>query len=228
MKIFTIIWIMLTAAVALAGDKDKAADLAARGSLALDNGDYANAAKFLDEAIHLYPEAPKLIYSWRARAFAGVGEHKKAIADFSLVIADPTTLSNNRVECLIGLANSHQKVGDDASALADFEMAFKLTPQSPSVLNDFAWFLATTPNDAIRNGDRCLALAQAASNILGEQEPAVLDTIAAGYAAKSDFDSAIKTQEQAVSLSKAESQKEELRHRLEMYRAKKPYIKKRE
>jgi len=228
MRLLFIIFSILSISLAVAEDQKQAADLAARGSLALDTGDYLNASRFLDEAIRLYPGAPKLIYWWRARAFAGVGEHKRAISDFAAVISDPATAAKDKADCLIGLASSHQSLGNDTAALNDYEAALKLMPQSASLLNDFAWFLATTPNETIRNGERCLELAHAASSILGPRNPAILDTIAAGYAAKGDFASAVQTQEEALSVSKADSQKEELRRRLEIYRSKQPYIEKRQ
>lgn len=226
MKSHALAFLMLAISLscAFANDRDKAAELAARGSLALDKKDYQQAAKFLDEAIRLAPDAPRLIYSWRGRAFAGIGDHKKAILDFVLVVNDAAVSDQVRVGCMLELAASHQKTGNDLAAVADYEAALKLMPASVVALNNFAWYLATTPNERFRDGGKSVTLGEKALKLIDAPAPDALDTLAACYAAKGDFESAIKRQEQAIALSESQVRKKEFTQRLELYWERKAYI----
>ncbi|MCX6879714.1 MAG: tetratricopeptide repeat protein [Verrucomicrobia bacterium] len=128
------------------------------------------------------------------------------------------------VEGLLDLASSHEEIGDYAAALTDYEKALKLNRKSESALNNFAWFLATTPAPALRDGKRSIALAQDAVKIAGQSEPDILDTLAASYAATGDFKSAVAILEQAISLSRNDSQRSGYSERMVLYKASKPFI----
>jgi tetratricopeptide (TPR) repeat protein len=125
---------------------------------------------------------------------------------------------------LLDLASSHEEVGDYTAALTDYEKALKLNPKSERAANNLAWFLATTPAPALRNGKRSLALAQDAVKIAGQPEPDILDTLAASYAATGDFKSAVAILEQAISLTSDDSLRSKLSSRLGLYEASTPYI----
>ena len=125
---------------------------------------------------------------------------------------------------LLDLASSHEDVGDYAAALTDYEKALRLNPKSEWVSNDVAWFLATTPAPAFRDGKRSLALAQNAVKIADQPEPRILDTLAASYAATGDFKSATAILEQAISLTSDDSLRSKFSTRLGLYKASTPYI----
>lgn len=61
-------------------------------------------------------------------------------------------------------------------------------------LNNLAWFLATCPDDAVRDGQRAIALLEPAM----DQSAQMLDTLAAAYAESGDFDHAGELQHQAI------------------------------
>ena len=58
--------------------------------------------------------------------------------------------------------------------------------------------------------------------MIGWKESAYLDTLAAAYAEAGEFLSAVKWQDKAISLA-SEELKGELRSRLDLYKAHKPY-----
>jgi len=62
--------------------------------------------------------------------------------------------------------------------------------------NDYAWLLATTPDDELRNGE--LALVHAEQAVALKPSPAYLDTLAAAYAELGRFPEAIAAQQQAI------------------------------
>jgi len=112
--------------------------------------------------------------------------------------------------------------GKHAEAIADYERALKVQPKDPGVLNNFAWVLATSPDDKLRNGRRAIELAKTACEVTGYKEAHILSTLAAAYAETGDFKTAIQWSEKAVQAG-TEEQKEALSKELASYRAGKPW-----
>ena len=121
-----------------------------------------------------------------------------------------------------GRADGYLAIGKHVEAIADFEAALKLAPDSNGILNNFAWVLATSPDDKIRNGKRAVELGLKACEVTNYKESHVLSTLAAGYAEMGDFESALKWSKKSVEISEGES-KEQLRMELESYQQKKPW-----
>lgn len=94
-------------------------------------------------------------------------------------------------------------------------------------LNDYAWLLATSEFDEMRNGQQALTLALQA--VERRRSPAYLDTLAAAYAETGKFDRAVETQREALSLAQgteAGSDPEmvaELRTHMESFEAGEPW-----
>ncbi|MEL6110651.1 MAG: hypothetical protein AAFU85_31985, partial [Planctomycetota bacterium] len=110
-----------------------------------------------------------------------------------------------------------------ASAIRFSSMAIKQRTK-------IAWVLATSPNDAIRNGKRSVELGERAVELTEAGEPHILSTLAAGYAEVGDFDKAIEWSGKAVELGKEKdhNQLKQLEEELENYRARKPWREKQE
>ncbi len=121
-----------------------------------------------------------------------------------------------------GRADGYLAIGKHAEAIADFEAALKIVPDNSGVLNNFAWVLATTPNDKLRNGKRAIELGTLACEATNFKESHILSTLAAGFAETGDFETAIKWSRQSVELSEGES-KEQLKKELESYQQKKAW-----
>jgi len=120
----------------------------------------------------------------------------------------------------LGLALALQ--AKDAAAIAHYETAMRMKPDSPEVLNDFAWLLATTLDARLRDGPRATTLAEQACRLTDFKQPALLGTLAAAYAEAGRFADAEKTAEKAVALATAENNPDlAIRNRelLELYRA---------
>lgn len=69
---------------------------------------------------------------------------------------------------------------------------------SPQALNDYAWLLATSSHERLRNGQQALTLAMQA--VSRNRSPAYLDTLAAAYAETGKFERAVQTQQEALAL----------------------------
>lgn len=146
---------------------------------------------------------------------------KKAIAIYDqLLREDP---QNGRA--LVGRADAYLSIGEHAKAVADYEVVIKLEPPElmDTIYNNFAWVLATSPIDQVRDGERAVVLATKACDLTEYKQPHILSTLAASYAEAGDFDKAIEWSEKAVELGKDHRDLEQLQGELESYRQKKPY-----
>ena len=122
---------------------------------------------------------------------------------------------------LRGRGDAYLNIGKHAEAIADYERALKLRPNDSGLLNNFAWVLATSPVDSLRNGKRALEMALKACELTQYKEGHILSTLGAAYAELGDFETAKKWSAKAVELGR-EDQKDQLRKELESYEQRKP------
>ena len=71
-------------------------------------------------------------------------------------------------------------------------------PDSPRMLDELAWLLATYPDSKSRDGTEAVRLAERACGLTERRIPALLDTLAAAYAEAGDFPQAISAAEEAL------------------------------
>jgi tetratricopeptide (TPR) repeat protein len=71
-------------------------------------------------------------------------------------------------------------------------------PDSPRMLDEIAWLLATYPDSKSRDGTEAVRLAERACALTERRIPALLDTLAAAYAEGGDFPRAISVIEEAL------------------------------
>jgi tetratricopeptide (TPR) repeat protein len=71
-------------------------------------------------------------------------------------------------------------------------------PDSPRMLDELAWLLATYPDSRSRDGTEAVRLAERACALTERRIPALLDTLAATYAEAGDFSRAISAAEEAL------------------------------
>ncbi len=146
------------------------------------------------------------------------GESQKAIDQFSEILkTDP----NNGV-AYRGRADAYLNIGDHKNAVADYEVAIKTAKDDSGILNNFAWVLATSPDDTLRNGKRAIELATEACKLTEYKQAHILSTLAAAYAETGDFESARKWSAKSVELSDADM-KPQLQQELESYQQNKPW-----
>jgi Flp pilus assembly protein TadD len=63
------------------------------------------------------------------------------------------------------------------------------------------WLLATTPSPALRDAVEAIRIAEAAARHTGDRDAAILDALAAAYAAAGRFPDAIRTARRAEQLA---------------------------
>ena len=99
-------------------------------------------------------------------------------------------------------------------------------PNEQVALNSLAWLLATRPEATIRNGPEAVELAERAVAQHQEEQPELLDTLAAAYAEAGRFPEAVRTAEKALAAASQRENKalsDGIQQRLKLYRAGKPY-----
>jgi tetratricopeptide (TPR) repeat protein len=134
-----------------------------------------------------------------------------------------------RAEALRARADALLSVGRHADAVKDYEEALKIDPEDTHVLNNYAWVLATSPEDEVRNAERSIELGLKACELTKYEKPHILSTLAAGYAEKGDYAMAKKWSGKAVELgSKEEEIDSQLKKELESYEQGKPWREKQE
>jgi tetratricopeptide (TPR) repeat protein len=131
------------------------------------------------------------------------------------------------VDAYVALAGAALAEHDLTSAERYLRDGLKHAPNHPGLANTLAWILATSPNDAQRNGSEAVALAERACALTQRQQHQYLDTLAAAYAEVGRFDDAVKTIKEALDRLKEgggdEATTAAYQARLALYERKQPY-----
>jgi tetratricopeptide (TPR) repeat protein len=166
--------------------------------------------------------APKLIpaLAGRANAYADSLDFNSAIADYSQAIQldprDVVLLGNRGTACI------NRKLY--AMAIADFRESIRLDPTYAPAWNNFAWIMATCPNEQLRDGQRAVAFATRACELSKWKTAGYLCTLAAAHAECGNFPEAIRREKQAVALGLASKyEKDRSDMRMKCYEAGQPY-----
>jgi tetratricopeptide (TPR) repeat protein len=135
-------------------------------------------------------------------------------------------LDPNLGEAYINRGLARDKKRQPAEALVDFKKAVELNSARIEVaLNFIAWTRATHPDESLRNANEAIAAGTRLCEQTHWREGTYIDTLAAAYAEKGDFERAVELQMQAAALfpTGAESLRKELESRIELYRGRQPY-----
>ena len=110
-------------------------------------------------------------------------------------------LQPNDAVTLVTLGLALMKNGQPGEAAAELNRALQLAPDEVSAVNSLAWLLATAEVDSVRDGKRAVQLAERANALTGNNNPAILHTLAAAYAEAGRFDEAMQTARRAMKLA---------------------------
>ena len=112
--------------------------------------------------------------------------------------------------------------GQTVAALSEWRESIRLAPDYVPALRQAAWVLATSPDDAVRNGNEAVALALRAMQATDGKDAGTLDALAAAYAETGRFDAAIRTVRHALFVA-TPAQAKEIRRRTALYQARHPF-----
>lgn len=111
--------------------------------------------------------------------------------------------------------------GRIATAVEHLRRAVQLEPEWPSALIALAWNLVTATDSSLRDVPEAVRLAETATELTAQGDPAVLNVLAAAYAAAGAFDRAVPFAERALALAQqvgSETLVAEIQRRLTAYR----------
>jgi tetratricopeptide (TPR) repeat protein len=160
----------------------------------------------IDEAIAQYQEAVQEEPNY-AEAYYLLGNDllRKARVDDAIAAYERALKSRARypeVENNLGLALLQK--GRPSEAIVHWQNALAIQSDSVDSLNNLAWTLATFPETWIRNGGQALALARRANQLSGDNNPAILRTLAAAYAENGRFTESRIIAERGLQLANAQ------------------------
>ncbi|MEI8374295.1 MAG: tetratricopeptide repeat protein [Planctomycetota bacterium] len=193
-----------------------------RAILLADQGKFDDAVEVLQN-LHKANPKDSLTMLQLGMLYTSMKKYDKSIEIHTAILADRP----DDVDAMRGRADALLNLGRRASAVLDYERALKLQSHDIGILNNFAWLLATAPEDNLRDGRRALALATDACRQTEYKQDYILSTLAAAYAETGDFESARKWAAQAVEVKPSAhaeaSRKDELKKELDSYKANKPW-----
>lgn len=168
------------------------------GRIHLVRGELEDAIRHLGRAAELLPADPGTLSEFGDTLMAA-GLIGAARTNFSTVVQMRPDDSHARFKLGYALARE----GNLPAAISEWRQVLALQPDDVAALNGLAWIMASTTNDALRDGREALALAKRAADLTSHKNAAVLDTLAAAYAETGAFDQAVATAQLALELAQA-------------------------
>lgn len=225
----------------------------------------------IERILELVPGAVSGIHL-RSRVLADQGKVSEALADLMLLVKEQPDALEFRLdliqllmrddrprraieECSAALekaenhplflslrATAYISVGKHSEAIEDYEAALPQDPENQHMLNNFAWLLATSTDDALRDGRRALELAKQGCEVTQFEAAHILSTYAAAFAELGDWENATKWSAESVAKNerdvekaeteadkkRAQEQLDHLKKELESYQQQKPWREKQE
>lgn len=219
--------------------------------LYLDVGRPADAVRHFETAAAMRPESAASHFNVAtALTFAGrideaIARYRRALAlrpEYSLAhnnlgailfrlgrldeahrhLAEAVRVDPANAEARDNLGRLYRDQRDVSRAIEQFREAVKLRPDWAVPHAELAWLLATAREQRLRDPGAAVTLAVRAAGLTERRDPAVLDILAAAYAATGDFERAGATAEAALALTPADGAAS-IRERLALYRQNRPY-----
>ncbi len=200
------------------GPKDAAA-IRSYAAILADAGKFDEALAQLEKARKLDPNNPGTALQ-TGMIFVVQKQSGKAIEAYGEFLKEHPDEPN----LLYARGNAYLNLGMQAEAEADYEKACKDKEYSKDsgLLNNFAWVLATSPDEKLRDGKRALKMATEACELTEYKQGHILSTLAAAYAETGDFENAVKWSEKSAEVGTPDHA-EDFKKELEAYKAHKPY-----
>jgi len=109
--------------------------------------------------------------------------------------------------------------------VAIYKKLLEKNDKDSGVYNNYAWILATSTDDSLRDGKLALEYALKSCELTRYKKPHILSTLASAYAELGDFDKAVEWSQKSVDLAvdNEHDQKDHLEKELKSYQEKKPW-----
>ena len=135
-----------------------------------------------------------------ARLSAERGDLAGALDEYALI----TKLDPNQARHWVSRSGLERSAGLVQECRRSLDRALELGRDDLAIVDYCAWLLATSSQDALRDGARSASLAQSSVTATNRSIPRLLDTLAAAQAENDQFEAAIATAEEALDLARAQ------------------------
>lgn len=179
------------------------------GRVLFHQQEWDEAAPHFSKAIQLHPKHQEALYAYGI-VLNHLEQHDEAISILERALlqhSDPSII-------YFQLALAYEKLSQPRQAIDYYYRILDKDPAHISSLNNIAWILATRPEFDQQHAEDAIRLAQKAIAQTQEPQPALLNTLAAAYAAGGHFTQAVQQAETALALA-TDSGQTNLMHRLE-------------
>jgi tetratricopeptide (TPR) repeat protein len=191
------------------------------GAIMLREQNAEAAVRYFEAAIQSRPEVAQS-HNQLGIAHGMRGELEKATIAFERALK----IDGNLADAHVNLAMIHEQSGRHKLAARHYQSRLNLPDPPITTTVKLAWILATSSDEAVRDPDEAVRLAEMGAKVTERRVAIVLDRLAAAYASAGQFQQAISTAEEALLLAEARQQKDivqEIQSHLALYRQKQPY-----
>jgi tetratricopeptide (TPR) repeat protein len=157
-------------------------------------GQYENALEDFTKCLSI-DSTYAAAYSSRAGILKGKGLYQEALQDMNNALKISPKNSgylHNRALILSAMERYEE-------AIKDYKQVIKVNPKSGGSYNNLAWLLSTAKDAAYRDCKKAIVLAHKSLKI--DKNVSWMDTLAAAYAECGEFETAVKIEKKAFSLS---------------------------
>jgi len=175
--------------------------LLSRGLIALER--YEDAIPLLERAIESDTQDAK-VYEMLMRSQEARGHFEEAARAASAALE----ITPCAIETRMKLSQFLLTEGRHRDRAVVLEEGVSQCPDATELLNNYAYVLATSPDSEVRNGAEAVRLATRVVESLGEENPAVLDTLACAHAEAGDFEQAVNVSRRSVELARKQGMHE--------------------
>jgi tetratricopeptide (TPR) repeat protein len=186
--------------------------------LYLELGEIEKAAFHFEATARLTPNAASAHFNL-GTMYALLGATSAAVREFESAVA----INPQYDKAHHSLAKLRHQMGDWKGAVDSLRSAVALNPEWLAPCVDLAWMLATSPSSDAQARQEAVDLAEKAVRLSSAPDPAVLDTLGVAYAAAGRFADAVRVSQSALAAVPEESLAADIRARLALYMAGKPY-----
>jgi protein O-mannosyl-transferase len=186
--------------LALQAAPENAGALSNLGNALLRKGDLDSAMACFKKAAALNPEQVETWYNL-GNGFLQTGDLEQAVASYRQAMR----INPRYADTCANLGVAYFKTGQVKQAMDSWQQALEINPGQVYVQNNLAWLLATTPDAALRDGSKAVALAAQANQSSGNRNPTILHTLAAAYAETRSYSLASTTARRGLELAAQQS-----------------------
>ena len=157
------------------------------------------------------------------RIFASIEVSRECYEAAIDILDELLRMRPNDPDSLLMRGNAASGLGRHAEAKLDYKKALEAAPEEPLILNNYAWLLATAPQDDLRDGAQALELALKACELTEYKEAYILSTLGAAYAETGDFEKAKEFSRKAGEANKDTEKNETYEKELKTYEEGRPF-----